>query len=108
MLGSYQHVGIAAHGILKEFNWNTVSLLYHNHGESTGKGNSDCFFSLSSIYRYYPTTSSQETFDEENVKRPNFNEILAKIKKKARSECQIVIYLYFIRNKYIFKKKLQF
>lgn len=88
MLGSYKHFGIAAHGILQEFNWNTVFLLYHNHGESTGKGHSDCYFSLSGIYRHVNiATSSQEAFDEEQVSRPDLLAILKKAKTKARSEC---------------------
>lgn len=85
MLGSYKHVGIAAHGILKEFNWNTVMLLYHNHDETSGKGNSDCYFTLGGIYRVV-NTSSQEMFDEEKTKGSDFFGILEKVKKKARSE----------------------
>ena len=87
MLGSYKNVGIAAHGILKEFNWNTVFLLYHNHAEATGLGNSDCYFTLSGIYRHVNiAASSQETFDEKKTKRPEFIQIIKKVKKKARSE----------------------
>lgn len=85
MLGSYKHVGIAAHGILKEFNWNTVMLLYHNHDETSGKGNSDCYFTLGGIYRFL-TQSSQEQFDEEKTTRSDFLTLLDKVKKKARSE----------------------
>lgn len=87
MLGSYKHFGIAAHGILREFNWHTVYLLYHNHAESSGKGNSDCFFTLGGIYRYVNVaTSAQETFDEEHATRSEFLYILEKVKVKARSE----------------------
>lgn len=85
MLGSYKHVGIAAHGILKEFNWNTVMLLYHNHDEASGKGNSDCYFTLGGIYRFV-TESSQEQFDEEKTTRSDFLNLLEKVKTKARSE----------------------
>lgn len=85
MLGSYKHVGIAAHGILKEFNWDTVMLLYHNHDETSGKGNSDCYFTLGAIYRFF-TQSSQEQFDEEKTKRSDFIALLEKVKTKARSE----------------------
>lgn len=85
MLGSYKHVGIAAHGILKEFDWNTVMLLYHNHDETSGKGNSDCYFTLGGIYRFL-TQSSQEQFDEEKTTRSDFLKLLDKVKKKARSE----------------------
>ncbi|XP_037036994.1 atrial natriuretic peptide receptor 1-like isoform X1 [Bradysia coprophila] len=83
MLGSYKHVGIAAHGILKEFNWNTVMLLYHNHDEASGKGNSDCYFTLGGIYRFL-NQSSQAQFDEEKTTRLDFLKLLDKVKKKAR------------------------
>lgn len=87
MLGSYNHVGNAAHRILKEFNWSTVMLLYHNHGENTGKGNSDCFFTLSGVFGYLNvSTRSQETFDEERATRTDFLKILQKVQTKARSE----------------------
>lgn len=88
MLGSYKHVGIAAHGILKEFNWNTVMLLYHNHDETSGKGNSDCYFTLGGIYRFLTqsTQSTQEQFDEEKTTRSDFLTLLDEVKKKARSE----------------------
>lgn len=88
MLGSYNHVGNAAHRILKEFNWSTVMLLYHNHAEATGKGNSDCFFTLSGVYSYLNVaTRSQETFDEERATHSDFVKILEKVQTKARSEC---------------------
>lgn len=92
MLGSYKNAGHAAHGILKEFNWNTVMLLYHNHDESTGKGNSDCYFTLGGIYRFL-TQSSQEQFDEEKSTRSDFLKILEKVKTKARSELRNCISL---------------
>lgn len=90
MLGSYKHVGIAAHGILRKFNWNTVMLLYHNHDEASGKGNSDCYFTLGGIYRFL-NQSSQEQFDEEKTTRNDFLKLLEKVKKKARSEFNISI-----------------
>lgn len=95
MLGSYKHVGIAAHGILQKFNWNTVMLLYHNHDEASGKGNSDCYFTLGGIYRFL-NQSSQEQFDEEKATRKLFLDMLQKVKKKARSEFIIVLNLLYL------------
>lgn len=61
--------------------------MYHNHGEATGRGNSDCSFSLSAIQRNFKnTTSFYEHFDEERAKRDDFRRILAKIKQQTRSE----------------------
>ena len=40
MLGSYEHIGGVIQGILTKFDWKIVTLLYHNHGEETGRGHS--------------------------------------------------------------------
>lgn len=99
MLGSYEHVGNALRGLFRQFNWHIISLLYHNHGEATGRGNSDCSFSLSAIARNFKnTTSFQEPFDEERSKRDDFRRLLRKIKQNTRSECKIKTKIVFTRN----------
>lgn len=87
MFGSYEHVGNALHGLFRQLNWHIISLMYHNHGEATGRGNSDCSFSLSAIQRNFKnTTSFHENFDEERATRNDFQRMLAKFKQQSRSE----------------------
>lgn len=85
MLGSYEHVGNVIRGILKTFNWDLVSMLYHNNGVSSGKGNSDCFFSLGPIYRNVKNGKNyQKHFDE--TEKNDFKKILEDVRSQSRSE----------------------
>lgn len=88
MMGSYRFVAMAARGILQEFNWSTISLLYHNHEEISHKGNSDCYFALGGIYRILKNSSesTQEFFDEEKSNRTDYLRIMTSLKQRARSE----------------------
>lgn len=86
MFGSYEHVGNALHGLFRQFNWHIISLMYHNHGESTGRGNSDCTFSLSAIRRNFENTTSFQDFDEKRTTRDDFRRILNRFKQQTRSE----------------------
>lgn len=86
MFGSYEHVGNALHGLFRQFNWQIISLMYHNHGVSTGRGNSDCTFSLSAIRRNFENTTSFQDFDEKRTTRDDFRRILYKFKQQTRSE----------------------
>lgn len=86
MFGSYEHVGNALHGLFRQFNWHIISLMYHNHGASTGRGNSDCTFSLSAIRRNFENTTSFQDFDEKHTTRDDFRRILYRFKQETRSE----------------------
>lgn len=86
MLGGYDDVAIVIRGILKSFNWNQVALLYHNHGETKGKGHSACYFSLGAVYRNVKNNNDnyQRGFDE--TQPIDFKSILEEMKGHARSE----------------------
>lgn len=85
MLGAYEDVGIVIRGILKNFDWHIVSTLYHNHAETSGKGNSDCFFSLGAIHRKGRIEKHyQKHFDE--TQKNDFKPILEEVKLHSRSE----------------------
>lgn len=85
MLGCYDDVGIVVRGILKNFNWNLVALLYHNHDESKGKGHSACYFSFGAIQRNVKNSKNyQKHFDE--MAKNDFKKILEEVKNHARSE----------------------
>lgn len=85
MLGSYDHVAAVIRGIMAGFNWNIVSLLYHEHGTYTGKGHSDCFFSLGSVQRNVKNKKQHyKSFDEQQ--KNDFKKILEDVKNQARSE----------------------
>lgn len=88
MLGSYTQVGQAMWGLFKSFNWEIVSILFHNHDAKLGLGNSDCSFQLSSIAHIYRNRSEFliQNFDETLTTREDFMNYLEEIKRKSRSE----------------------
>lgn len=89
MLGRYTQVGQAMWGLFKSFNWEVVSILYHNHNPNSGRGNSECSFQLSSIIQINQNRSEFVNlhFDETENKRGDYSDFLRKIKAKSRSEC---------------------
>ncbi|XP_026465471.1 atrial natriuretic peptide receptor 1-like isoform X2 [Ctenocephalides felis] len=65
LLGGYSHVGAAMKIILEHFNWNKIGLLFHNHARESGKGNSDCHFTLGAIFAAMKQTDAfHRSFDE--------------------------------------------
>ncbi|XP_031626436.1 atrial natriuretic peptide receptor 1-like isoform X2 [Contarinia nasturtii] len=85
LIGSPEHAGSALNGLFHQFNWHHISWMYHNHGETTGRGNSDCSFILGAIQNNFPNTvSGQVQFDELKMTREHFREMLSDFKTKSR------------------------
>lgn len=94
-MGSFSLVGQAVQSILKNFNWTVAGFLFNNYKENAGKGNSNCYFTLSSVYKSIkaPTNSTDhrsdmklEQFDEDTVTPKELKEQLIAITKRARSK----------------------
>uniref|UniRef100_A0A8D8V0J3 Atrial natriuretic peptide receptor 3 n=2 Tax=Cacopsylla melanoneura TaxID=428564 RepID=A0A8D8V0J3_9HEMI len=89
MMGSFSLVGQAVQSILKNFNWTVAGFLFNNYAITTGKGNSNCFFTLSSVYKTITGNKinndiRQESFDEDTVTPQELKEKLITITKRAR------------------------
>lgn len=90
MMGSFSLVGQAVQSILKNFNWTVAGFLFNNYAAATGKGNSNCYFTLSSVYKSIlsPTGGTsdmkQESFDEDTVTPLKLKEQLIAITRRAR------------------------
>lgn len=91
MFGGYEHVGNALHGLFRQLNWDIISLMYHNHGVASGRGNSDCSFLSGAIESMF-TTSYHRDFDELCATRSDYRRMLEKLKEMSRSEW---IFLFF-------------
>lgn len=67
--------------------------MYHNHGENSGRGHSDCSFTMAAIQNNFPNiVSGQMPFDEIRMTRQDFRDILSDFKTKSRSESDYKIY----------------
>lgn len=92
MMGSFSLVGQAVQSILKNFNWTVAGFLFNNYKENSGKGNSNCYFTLSSVYKSIKAPSDTkndmklEHFDEDTVTPQKLKEQLIAITKRARSK----------------------
>lgn len=87
MVGNYERLGLTIRDILSEFNWNILYFMYHNHGKDTGRGNSDCSFTLSAVHRHVGKKETyMDAFDEEISSRADYLRILTKAKTQSRSE----------------------
>lgn len=92
MMGSFSLVGQAVQSILNNFNWTVAGFLFNNYAPDTGKGNSNCYFTLSSVYKSIiaPTGNKndmrQESFDEDTVTPQRLKEQLIAITRRARSK----------------------
>lgn len=88
MVGNYERLGLTVRDILSEFNWNILYFMFHNHGKDTGRGNSDCSFTLSAVHRHVGKKETyMDAFDEEISSRVDYLRILTKAKTQSRSEC---------------------
>lgn len=100
MMGAYGQVGGVLRGLLEQFDWRIIAFLFHNHGETSGKGNSECFSQLSGVFRAINITDPiNRSFNEETVDKDEIVEKLEYFKTRARSEFSGFIY-YFIYIKY--------
>lgn len=87
MSGAYGQVGGVLRGLLEQFDWRIVAFLYHNHGETSGKGNSECFSQLAGVFRAINITDPiNRSFNEETVDKDEIKEKLEYFKTRARSE----------------------
>lgn len=94
MMGAYGQIGGVFRGLLEQFDWRIVAFLFHNHGESTGKGNSECFSQLSGVFRAINITDPiNRSFNEETVDKDEIMEKLEYFKTRARSEFFLRFYL---------------
>lgn len=88
MVGNYERLGLTIRDILSEFNWNILYFMFHNHGKDTGRGNSDCSFTLSAVHRHVGKKETyMDAFDEDISSRADYLRILTKAKTQSRSEC---------------------
>lgn len=87
-MGTYGHVSLALNAFLKEFEWRKIALLYHNHNEKSGRGNSNCHNSLSAIFRLVDHSAHHQSFDEDATTADgnNYEEMLRVVQGKARSK----------------------
>lgn len=95
MMGSFSLVGQAVQSILKNFNWTVAGFMFNNYGQTTGKGNSNCWFTIASVYKIITSPSGSndmklESFDEETVTPEKLKEQLIAITKRARSKLKIL------------------
>lgn len=105
MSGAYGQVGGVLRGLLEQFDWRIVAFLYHNHGETSGKGNSECFSQLAGVFRAINITDPiNRSFNEETVDKDEIKEKLEYFKTRARSEFFKVFYLlYNFFHSFIYK-----
>lgn len=86
LIGSPEHAGSAIHGLFRQFNWQHISWMYHNHNENSGKGNSDCSFTMRAIQKNFPNMVAwQVAFDEKHDTRRDYQKMLNEIKPESRS-----------------------
>lgn len=86
MMGSYGHVSYALNAFLKEFDWRKIALLYHNHSEKSGRGNSNCQNSLSAIFRMVNPDHSAHHHSFDETSEGDFEDMLRVVQGKARSK----------------------
>lgn len=87
MMGTYENVGNAVRGILSAFDWNVVTMLYHDYAEVKSKGHSDCHHTLSAVFNVLRSReSTHQSFDQEDTSPGELKDLLNGIKDTARSK----------------------
>ena len=86
MMGSHSLVAQALLEILKGFGWKVSGLLYHNNQADTNLGNSNCHFTLGTVYGKLNKTSVYKDFDEKRTEKEQLKDILRYLTKSARSK----------------------
>ncbi|XP_048515966.1 atrial natriuretic peptide receptor 2 isoform X3 [Athalia rosae] len=84
MMGSHRLVGEALRHILRGFGWKVAGLMYHNHAAASGRGISDCHFTLSAVFRALNQTSVYKSFDQETATPKEYRQLLASLSDNAR------------------------
>lgn len=99
-MSSPEHAASAIYKLFRQFNWHHVSWLFHNHNEASGRGNSDCTFTITAIQKHFSNNVAKQTdFDETESDRADYRKMLLEIKKVSRSECKAIdSHLVFIAN----------
>lgn len=78
--------------LLQEFNWNRISMMYHNNDPASGEGNSLCYMTLSAMFTVLRKKSHisvpNYVFDETSntTTYPNFKKLLKKVALSSRSK----------------------
>jgi hypothetical protein len=70
-----------------------VSFLFHTYPETSGKGRSACQFTLGELYLHMGGVKNEnltyEAFNEDEVNRTGFADILEGVRSKARGKAPI-------------------
>ncbi|XP_013787859.1 atrial natriuretic peptide receptor 3-like, partial [Limulus polyphemus] len=82
MNGSYTQIGHIFLKILRRFHWHVIALLFHNFSDHI-LGNSNCYFTLSAVYRKLNREVYYLNFDETDPKT-NYSNILKDVTQHAR------------------------
>lgn len=88
MMGSHNLVSEGLKHILQEFNWTVAGLIYHNHKKERGKGNSNCYFTLSAVNDILNKNDNviHTSFDQESVSHQDYYNALIYVAKLSRSK----------------------
>ncbi|XP_076314871.1 atrial natriuretic peptide receptor 3-like [Tachypleus tridentatus] len=84
MNGSYTQIGHIFLKILRRFRWQVIALLFHNFSDHV-LGNSNCYFTLSAVYRKLNRDVYYLNFDETDP-RTNYTNILKDVAQHARGK----------------------
>ncbi|XP_046489240.1 atrial natriuretic peptide receptor 1 [Neodiprion pinetum] len=84
MMGSHSLVGDALRYILQGFGWKVAGLLYHNHEMSSSRGNSECHFTLSAVFRALNQSSVHKGFNQETATPKDYRQLLKSLANNAR------------------------
>ncbi|XP_019701162.1 atrial natriuretic peptide receptor 1 isoform X2 [Harpegnathos saltator] len=84
MMGSHRLVGEALRHILRRFGWKIAGLLYHNHPMASGRGNSECHFTLGAVFTALNQTPVHRSFNQETTIAEDYRNLLAFVSKSAR------------------------
>ncbi|XP_076366605.1 atrial natriuretic peptide receptor 1-like isoform X2 [Tachypleus tridentatus] len=82
MNGSYTQIGQIFQKILRRFHWYVIALLFHNFDDHI-LGNSNCYFTLSAVYRKLNREVYYLNFDETKL-TTNYSNILKDVANHAR------------------------
>ena len=70
----------------------TASFLFHAYPESSGKGRSECEFTLGQAFNTMGGSKNKnlsfETFDEDTVNATGFEDMLKRVQSKARGKAE--------------------
>ena len=91
ILGSYAKSASFMNNIFDHWQWKAVGMVYHDFmGGDTNAGHSNCFFSVLPIYNTLWAASGTKpwntNFDETSSTKTNYDELLMKASKNARSK----------------------